>query len=257
MNTQASNSTVYRIDILVHLLHMKTQEQNKIAIRRAGDRFHSNLGWLDSYHTFSFADHYDPAFIGFESLRVINEDTVAPKMGFGEHGHADMEIISYVISGQLQHRDSMGNGRIIQAGDFQYISAGSGVRHSEFNPSETDLVHFLQIWITPKVKAAVPRYAEKSILEQRKSNGLTLIASGDGREGSIGIQQEAELHFGHLESGRSLVPATRSEKHWLHLISGEITLQGETLGAGDGAALHGSIGDIVAQQESEFILFAL
>lgn len=236
---------------------MTIQTPSGITIRRAADRFHSNLGWLNSHHTFSFGDHYDPAFAGFESLRVINDDTVAPKMGFGEHPHRDMEIISYVISGELEHRDSMGNGRIIKAGDFQYMSAGSGVRHSEFNPSVSDPVHFLQIWITPKEKGLPPRYEEKSIIENHVENGLTLVASPDGRNDSITIRQDASLSFGSLQQGRSLEATDSEGTFWLHVISGELNLGHEKLTNGDGVAIRGPLPKITAITQAEFLLFTL
>ena len=236
---------------------MGTETSPPIQVRRSAERFHSDHGWLNSWHTFSFADHYDPAFAGYEHLRVINDDTVAAKMGFGEHAHRDMEIISYVISGQLQHRDSMGNGRVIKPGDFQYMSAGSGVTHSEFNPSDTEPVHFLQIWIIPAEKGAKPRYQEKSILETRTSDGLTLVASGDGRDDSIAIRQDADLYFGHLGAGKSVEPKLPKGKTWLHVIKGTLEVAGERLQPGDGAAIDGTIASIGAQEESEFLLFAL
>ena len=230
---------------------------SQIHVRRAEDRFHSDHGWLNSWHTFSFADHYDPAFAGFESLRVINDDTVAPKMGFGSHPHRDMEIISYVISGQLAHKDSLGNGRTIEAGEFQYMSAGSGVVHSEFNPSSTDPVHFLQIWIVPAGKGTEPRYAERKVTGESDHRGLKLIASPNGRDGSIAIHQQAELHHGKLEAGKSETLKCEHEKHWLHLISGEIEIAGKTLRAGDGAALSATTIDLSATSQAEFLLFHL
>lgn len=227
-----------------------------IQIRRANDRFHSDLGWLDSRHTFSFGEHYDPAFMGFGALRVINDDKVAPNQGFGEHSHAAMEIISYVISGQLQHNDSMGNGRTIAPGEFQYMSAGTGVRHSEFNPSETESAHFLQIWITPREKQTKPRYEEFAMAD-KAVKPLTLVASADGREGSMEIHQDVDLFFGRLASGESITPAHSAPQHWVHLISGGLQIHGETLVPGDGAAVKGGLGQIVASKESEFLLFSI
>ncbi|MEM9237004.1 MAG: pirin family protein [Verrucomicrobiota bacterium] len=226
-----------------------------IKIRRAADRFHSNHGWLDSNHTFSFAGHFDPDYAGFESLRVINDDRVAPMMGFGEHPHRDMEIISYVISGELRHQDSMGNGRTIQAGEFQYLSAGSGVVHSEFNPSSEQPVHFLQIWIIPDEKGASPRYAE--LRPEIGNDGLSLIALPDGREGSIAIRQQAELSFGKLSRGTSLQPESSRNRHWLHLISGQVSIDGESLEPGDGAAIDGPVPELTATEDAEFLLFSL
>ncbi|RYD70790.1 MAG: pirin family protein, partial [Verrucomicrobiaceae bacterium] len=218
-----------------NLLMTKTTDST-IQVRRSADRFHSDLGWLDSRHTFSFGNHHDPAFMGFKALRVINDDRVAPNQGFGEHGHAGMEIISYVISGQLQHRDSMGNGHIIEPGQFQYMSAGTGVRHSEFNPPKTEPVHFLQIWITPRDGHTKPRYEERSMNELPADGSLTLVASADGRDGSIAIHQDVIMSFGHLASGEAVRPTTPDSHHWVHVISGKIQVHGETLSPGDGAA---------------------
>lgn len=226
-------------------------------IRRANDRFHSDLGWLNSYHTFSFGGHYDPEFMGFGALRVINDDTVAPNQGFGEHPHAGMEIISYVISGQLEHRDSMGNGRTIQAGEFQYMSAGSGVRHSEFNPSPTDPVHFLQIWITPREKQTEPRYRELSMNDRAQEKPLTLVASPDGREGSIAIHQDVDLFFARLSPDEAANPESSAPHHWIHIISGEVRLDGETLSAGDGASIEGGLSPVTANKKSEFLIFSI
>src|SRR5512138_791266 len=161
-------------------------------IRKANERGHSGQGWLDSYHTFSFADYYDPQWMGFRSLRVINDDLVMPGMGFGTHPHRDMEIITYVLSGALEHKDSMGNGRVIRPGEFQYMSAGSGVRHSEFNPSPDEAAHFLQIWVMPDRKGLTPRYAERS-LANAPMGRLNLVASSSAREGSLAINQDADL----------------------------------------------------------------
>lgn len=235
---------------------MTANTTTTIQIRRADDRFHSDLGWLDSRHTFSFGNHYDPAFAGFESLRVINDDRVSPRQGFGEHPHAAMEIISYVISGQLQHQDSMGNGRTIHPGEFQYMSAGIGVRHSEQNPSPSEPVHFLQIWITPREKGTQPRYQELSVREEEGSRQLTLVASSDGREGSIEIHQNVDLTFGRLEKGETVTIDTPATKHWIHLISGQLQLLGEVLHPGDGAAVEGSPGAMTAIEKSEFIVFS-
>jgi redox-sensitive bicupin YhaK (pirin superfamily) len=236
---------------------MTTQVEPNIQIRRANDRFHSDHGWLNSWHTFSFGDHYDPAFAGFQSLRVINDDTVAPNQGFGEHRHARMEIISYVISGQLQHQDSMGNGSIIKPGEFQYMSSGTGVRHSEFNPSSTEPVHFLQIWITPKKRETKPRYQELSLNDRASHDSLTLVASPDGRDNSIQIQQDLDLSFGNFAAGQSLLLDRSAPSHWLHLISGELQFHGETLFPGDGTSVTGPLDTITAKEKSTFLLFSI
>lgn len=235
---------------------MQTSTPSQVITRRSKDRFHSDLGWLNSRHSFSFGEHYDPEHMGYRSLRVINDDTVAPGKGFGTHGHSSMEIFSYVISGQLEHKDSLGNGRIIKAGEFQYMSAGAGVKHSEFNPSSDEPVQFLQIWITPTHEGGEPRYADFDTKPLRKANGLTLLASPTGRESSFGIRQHAEIHFGHLESGASLTPESKFSHHYLHLIKGEIKIAGETLTAGDGASFR-EVPEIQALVETEFLFFAL
>ena len=226
----------------------------KPTIRRAADRFHSDLGWLDSRHTFSFGEHQHPDHMGYRSLRVINDDTVAPGGGFGTHGHSQMEIFSYVISGELAHKDSMGNGRTITAGEFQYMSAGTGIKHSEFNPSATEPVHFLQIWLQPN-ESGEPRYRDFDTKPLREKNGLTTLASGSGENA---IRQDAQIQFGHLSSGTSLtIPATEDRPYrWLHLISGEIALGEETLSPGDGASFESEM-EITATTDAEFIIFHL
>lgn len=208
-------------------------------IRRAKDRGHANHGWLDTYHTFSFADYYDEHWMGFRSLRVINDDLVMPGMGFGMHPHRDMEIITYILSGALEHKDSMGNGRVIRAGDVQYMAAGTGVRHSEFNPSSEEAVHLLQIWIQPDAAGLPPRYADRS-LTAAKSGQLHLVASKSGRDGSIAINQDADLHLARLDAGDRLAHTLPAGRHgWLHVAEGEVTLGGQPLHAGDAAALTG------------------
>lgn len=168
------------------------------------DRGYSDFGWLKSRHSFSFGQYHDPEFMGFRSLRVINEDKVSPGKGFGSHPHDSMEIVSYVVEGELEHKDSLGNGRVIRAGEFQYMSAGSGVVHSEFNPSAENPVHFLQIWLIPQEAGGEPRYRDFDTSQRRKENGLAVLASPDGREDSAAIRQDAEIHFGHLAAGKTL-----------------------------------------------------
>lgn len=235
---------------------MQTKTPSAIQIRRAGERFHSDHGWLDSWHTFSFGEHYDPDHAGYRSLRVINDDTVAPGKGFGTHAHSSMEIFSYVLSGELEHKDSLGNGRRIKAGEFQYMSAGSGVKHSEFNPSAEVPVHFLQIWITPTHQGGEPRYADFDTKPLRKENGLTLLASPQGDQESCAIRQHAEIHFGHLTAGSTLHPPSKYHHHYLHLLKGTLQIAGESLSAGDGVAYTNDI-EIKASDESEFLFFAL
>lgn len=206
-------------------------------IRRANERGHAEHGWLDTYHTFSFADYYDPKWMGFRSLRVINDDLVMPGMGFGTHPHRDMEIITYVLSGALEHKDSMGNGRVIRPGEVQYMAAGTGIRHSEFNPAPDEAVHLLQIWIEPDRKGLTPRYAEKSLADA-PTGRLNLVASKSGREGSISVNQDADLYLGKLEAGNEVSHALKPGRHaWVHVAEGEVALNGDTLKAGDAAAL--------------------
>jgi redox-sensitive bicupin YhaK (pirin superfamily) len=206
-------------------------------VRRSDERGHAEHGWLDTYHTFSFADYYDPEWMGFGSLRVINDDRVMPGKGFGLHPHRDMEIITYILSGALEHKDSMGNGRIIRTGDVQYMAAGTGVRHSEFNPSPDEAVHLLQIWIEPEGKGLPPRYAEKS-LRDAKPGALHLVTSRTGRDGSLRINQDADLWLARLQPGdriaHTLQPGRRA---WIHVAEGEVMLNGTELREGDAAAL--------------------
>ena len=208
-----------------------------MTIRKANERGHAEHGWLDSYHTFSFADYYNPQWMGFRSLRVINDDIVMPGMGFGTHPHQDMEIITYILSGSIEHKDSMGNGRVIRAGEVQYMSAGSGVRHSEFNPSQTEAAHFLQIWIMPDARGVKPRYAEKS-LRDAPSGKFNLITSKTGRDGSIAIHQDADLWMAKLDAGQQVAHSLANGRNaWLHVAEGEIVLNGKTLSGGDAAAI--------------------
>ena len=217
----------------------KRKKKIMMNIRKSEERGHANHGWLDSYHTFSFADYYDPKHTNYRSLRVINEDFVAPGMGFGTHPHRDMEIITYMLSGALEHKDSMGNGRIIRASKAQYIAAGTGVMHSEFNPKKDEAAHLLQIWIQPDEKGVKPRYAEKS-LAAAETGKWHLVTSKTGRDGSIAIHQDADLWLAKLEPGQKverLVPAARHA--WLHVAEGKVTVNGEKLAAGDAAAIDG------------------
>jgi quercetin 2,3-dioxygenase len=206
-------------------------------VRKSNERGHVNHGWLDSYFTFSFAEYYDPEWLGFRNLRVINDDLILPGMGFGTHPHRDMEIISYVLSGALQHRDSMGNGRVIRAGEFQYMAAGSGVEHSEFNPSKTEATRLLQIWIKPDTKGVKPRYGEKN-LQTAETGRLHLVASKTGRDGSVEIHQNTDLLLGKLEAGQTVKHVLTSDRHaWVHVAEGEVNLNGHKLSAGDAVGL--------------------
>jgi redox-sensitive bicupin YhaK (pirin superfamily) len=241
---------------------MNTTTDNQhatITKRPANERGETELGWLHSRHTFSFGEYYDTAHMGFRSLRVINDDIVEPGMGFGTHPHRDAEIFSYVIEGQLEHKDSLGNGSVITAGNLQYISAGSGVLHSEFNSSRRERVHFLQIWLQSNVRGGEPRYAEKALGSAAKENALTLLFSGDGRDGSVAIRQDAEVSFGRLNKGGTLESSLAgAESAYIHVIKGDVQVLGQQLGAGDGAAIENAASVLItADSDSEFLFFSL
>jgi redox-sensitive bicupin YhaK (pirin superfamily) len=207
-------------------------------IRRSKERGFADHGWLRSFHTFSFADYHDPEHMGFRALRVINEDRVAPGRGFGTHAHRDMEIISYVLEGELAHKDSLGTGSVIRPGDVQRMSAGSGVTHSEFNPSKDELVHFLQIWILPERRGIAPSYEQKSFPESERRGGLRLVASPDGQNGSVTVHQDVRLHAGVLGEGERIAYEVPAGRHaWIHVARGSVEVGGERLEAGDAAAL--------------------
>jgi hypothetical protein len=229
-----------------------------IQLRKSNERGHADHGWLDSYHTFSFADYHDPRHVQFRNLRVINEDVVAPGQGFGMHPHRDMEIITYVVSGALQHRDSMGNTAIMRAGDVQRISAGTGILHSEFNASAKEPVHLLQIWILPDRHGLEPSYAEKSFASAALGR-LHLAASKTGRDGSIAINQETDLFLGKLEAGASIEHPFAPRRHgWLQLVKGRLDVNGAALGPGDAAALSEvSALSLTAREAAEFLFFDL
>lgn len=249
--TKARNMVFPKIQCAAH-------SDSMMNIRKANERGHASHGWLDTYHTFSFADYYDPQWIGYRSLRVINDDLVMPGMGFGTHPHRDMEIITYILSGALEHKDSLGNGRVIRAGDVQYMAAGNGVRHSEFNPSKEEAVHLLQIWIQPDATGVKPRYAEKS-LREAATGKLHLITSKNGRGGSIAIHQDADLWLGKFEAGQTLAHSLAAGRQgWLHVAEGEIILNGATLSSGDAAAFSGDTQlSLAANRPSQVLLFDL
>jgi len=230
-----------------------------ITVRRAGDRGHENYGWLDTQHTFSFGEYHDPKHMGFRSLRVINEDRVKPESGFGTHSHRDMEIVSYVLSGELGHKDSMGTGSVIRPGDVQRMSAGTGVTHSEWNHSKTEFVHFLQIWILPERRGIAPSYEQKTIPESETQNRLRLVASPDGRDGSVTIHQDAQLHVARLDAGQELSQALAAGRHaWVQVARGAVELNGTALAAGDGAAVSDERAlAIRAGEDAEILLFDL
>jgi redox-sensitive bicupin YhaK (pirin superfamily) len=229
-----------------------------ITIRRAGERGQANHGWLDTRHSFSFADYYDPKHMGFRALRVINEDRVTAGAGFGTHAHRDMEIISYVLEGALGHRDSMGTGSVIRPGDVQRMSAGTGVRHSEMNASDTESVHFLQIWLLPEKQGIEPGYEQKSFGDDERRGVLRLIASRDGRDGAITIHQDVDLYASLLDGDTTLTHSFRPGRHgWVQVAKGEIELNGETLRAGDGAAISDETTITLRGRGAEVLLFDL
>jgi len=209
-----------------------------MTLRPADARGHADHGWLDSHHTFSFADYHDPKHMGFRALRVINDDRVAAGKGFGAHPHRDMEIVSYVLEGALEHRDSLGTGSVIRPGDVQRMSAGTGVTHSEFNASKTDAVHFLQIWIVPERRGAAPGYEQRNFTVDEKRGRLRLVASPDGREASVTVHQDVALYAGVFGPGERAEHTLAPGRHaWVHVATGSATVNGRTLSAGDAAAL--------------------
>lgn len=228
-------------------------------VRRAAERGRSDLGWLDSRHTFSFSGYYDPAQMGFRALRVINDDRVAAGRGFGMHGHADMEILSYVVSGELAHRDSLGNGETIRPGDVQRMTAGTGIRHSEFNPSATAPVRFLQIWIEPEREGLKPGYEQRFVAPEEKAHRLRLVASRDGRDGSVVIHQDVALSAGLLSPGDRVRYDLAAGRHaWLQVVRGTLTANGTALAEGDGARWSAATPiELTASADSEVLLFDL
>ena len=230
-----------------------------ITVRPGAERGHFDHGWLDTYHTFSFASYHDPRHMGFRSLRVINEDRVQPAEGFGTHAHRDMEILTWVLAGALEHKDSMGNGSIIRPGDIQRMSAGTGVTHSEFNPSSDEPVHLLQIWLLPIKRGLTPGYEEKRFPPETRRGSLRLIAARDGREGAVTIHQDADLWTALLEPGQSVRHGLEPGRHaWLHVTGGSVKANGVSLGAADGAAVSGEKAvEVTANDRAEILLFDL
>ena len=226
-------------------------------LRRSAERGHANHGWLDSYHSFSFADYHDPRHMGFGPLRVINEDRVQPGQGFGTHGHRDMEIITYVLDGALGHKDSMGTGSTIVPGDVQRMSAGSGVRHSEFNHEKQGVTHFLQIWIEPNVTGIAPSYEQKHFRPEDKRGRLRLIASPDGRDGSVTIHQDALMYAGLFDGAESARYELQNEKGYVHVARGRISVNGHTLQAGDALKTEGGAIELKDAKGAEVLLFDL
>ena len=227
-----------------------------ITVRRSSERGHANHGWLDSRHTFSFADYYDREHTSFGPLRVINEDRVAPGQGFGRHSHRDMEIISYVLDGALEHKDSLGTGSIIRRGDVQRMSAGTGIEHSEFNSSRQDPVHFLQIWIVPERQGIPPGYEQK-VFALDETRGLVLVASRDGRNGALIVHQDADVYAGRLAAGNAVKHTLRPGRiGWVQVARGEVALNGSKLATGDGAAIENEIDlSINPTAPAEMLLF--
>ncbi|GAB4544217.1 MAG: pirin family protein [Pleurocapsa sp.] len=231
-----------------------------INIRPAEARGKANFGWLDTQHTFSFGDYYDRNHMGFASLRVINEDKIEPARGFGMHSHRDMEIITYVLEGSLEHKDSIGNGSIIRPGDIQRMSAGTGIAHSEYNASSADLVHLLQIWILPNKTGIEPSYEQKHFPLAERQGKLQLVASGDGRDNSVTIHQNAELYLGTLQNGDRINYETKDNRSiWIQVAKGAIEVNGKSLDAGDGAGIEGETNIAIASitDNAEVLLFDL
>ena len=230
-----------------------------IRVRKSSERGHFDHGWLDTHHTFSFSRYYDPRHMGFRALRVINEDRVNPGQGFGMHPHEDMEIVTYVLSGALAHRDSLGTGSTLRPGELQRMTAGTGISHSEFNPSQTEPVHLYQIWLLPEREGLEPSYEQKAFPEAERHNRLRLVASPDGSDGSLTIRQDARLYLATLDEGREV-----SQEHppgryaWLQVLRGNVNLNGQAISAGDGAAVsEESALAIRADGPSEVLLFDL
>jgi quercetin 2,3-dioxygenase len=230
-----------------------------ITVRPAAERGHFDHGWLDTYHTFSFASYHDPSHMGFRALRVVNEDRVKPGEGFGIHAHRDMEILTWVLEGALEHKDSMGNGSVIRPGDIQRMTAGTGVTHSEFNPSREVPVHLLQIWLLPNRRGLPPGYEEKRFPPEARRGHLCLIAAGDGRQGAVSINQDADLWTALLEPGESVRHALKPGRYaWLQVARGGVSLKGTTLGAGDGVGVSDEAAlDMTASAPAEVLVFDL
>jgi len=228
-----------------------------ISIRRAEERGLANLGWLNSRHTFSFGRYFDSKYMGFGPLRVINEDRVQPDQGFGTHGHEDMEIISYVLDGALEHKDSIGNGSVIRPGDVQRMSAGTGVRHSEYNASHTEIVHFLQIWILPETGGLTPSYEQTHFSQEEKRGRLRLVGSQDGRDGSVKIHQDVDLYATLLAEGETVTHfLAAGRKGWVQVAQGSATLNGNELYPGDGVAVEGPVElRLTGTSDTELLVF--
>jgi hypothetical protein len=230
-----------------------------LTIRKAEDRGHANHGWLNTYHTFSFANYYEPKHMGFRALRVINEDRVSPGNGFGTHGHRDMEIITYVLEGALEHKDSIGTGSVIQPGEVQRMSAGTGILHSEFNHSKTESVHFLQIWLLPEKEGLPPSYEQRNFSPAKTPGKLHLVAARDGRDAAVTVHQDVDLYAAVLEPGDRVSHSLQPQRHaWVQVARGAITLNGLSLDKGDGAAISEETDIVIeATTDAEILLFDL
>ena len=230
-----------------------------ITVRKSEARGHANHGWLDSYHTFSFASYYDPNYMNFRALRVINEDFVSPGKGFGTHGHSDMEIITYVLEGALEHKDSLGTGAVIKPGEVQRMTAGTGIQHSEFNPSQTDPVHLLQIWLLPDTKGLSPSYEQRDFPLAERRGKLRLVAARDARDGAVKVHQDVDLYAAVLDKGSRVSHALGPNRHaWVQVARGSVLLNGLTLENGDAAAVSGENEVVIeAAEDTEFLLFDL
>jgi quercetin 2,3-dioxygenase len=237
---------------------LEIQSKN-IRVRRAAERGHAQYDWLETWHTFSFDTYYDPAQMGFRALRVINEDRVQPGQGFGMHGHRDMEIVTYVLEGSLEHRDSLGTGSVLRAGELQHMTAGSGIQHSEFNPSSTEPVHLYQIWLLPEKKGLTPGYEQKTFPQVGKQGRFQVVASPDAQDGSLPIHQDARIHLASLESGQEVKYELAAGRHvWLQVLRGAVDLNGQFLATSDGAAVSDETEiSIRAKETSEVMLFDL
>ncbi len=230
-----------------------------LRVRKANDRGHANHGWLNTYHTFSFSSYYDPDHVQFRNLRVMNEDWVAPGQGFGTHPHRDMEIVTYVLEGALEHRDSMGNGEVLRPGEFQRMSAGTGITHSEFNPSKTEPVHLYQIWLLPERKGLTPSYEQKAFPTETMKNELRLVASREPADGALLIQTDASIYLSKLDAGRLVTHDLAPGRHvWLQVLRGTVTLNGQPLATSDGVAVSDETRlTIEASTDAEVMLFDL
>jgi quercetin 2,3-dioxygenase len=232
-----------------------TQSAASVRVRKAGERGRTDWGWLDSRHTFSFGEYHDPAQMGFRTLRVINDDRVAAGAGFGTHGHRDMEILSYVLEGVIEHKDSMGTGSVIRPGEIQMMRAGTGVMHSEYNPSKTEGLHFLQIWIVPDRRGLAPAYGQHPVDREQARRGFALLASKDGRDESLQIAQDVDLCLALVEKGdRRALPLRSGRSAWVHVARGTVEVNGHALAEGDGAAVTGAEAVTLAGTDSAEVL---